>query len=191
MLLLTLSINVATSESAYMIEHLEPPFWWTGMADNTLQLMVHGKNIANIEPELSYPGVAINKVHRLDNPNYLFIDLLLSETTVPGKFDIVFKESGQTLISYPYELLKRDAGSAERQGFSPADVIYLVTPDRYANGNPDNDSVPSLKEKPNRRNKDGRHGGDIQGIIDHLDYIAEMGFTQVWLNPVLENNQKK
>ncbi|GIT40443.1 MAG: hypothetical protein Ct9H300mP9_2930 [Candidatus Neomarinimicrobiota bacterium] len=156
LLLLTLSINVATSESAYMIEHLEPPFWWTGMADNTLQLMVHGKNIANIEPELSYPGVAINKVHRLDNPNYLFIDLLLSETTVPGKFDIVFKGSGQTLISYPYEILKRDAGSAERQGFSPADVIYLVTPDRYANGNPDNDSVPSLKEKPNRRNKDGR-----------------------------------
>jgi glycosidase len=161
------------------------------MVDNTLQLMVHGKNIADLEPELVYLGVVINKVHRLDNPNYLFIDLLISETTIPGKFDILFKKSGQTIISHPYEILKRNAGSAERQGFSPADVIYLITPDRYANGNPDNDSVGSLKEKPNRRNKDGRHGGDIKGIIDHLDYIAEMGFTQIWLNPVLENNQKK
>jgi glycosidase len=161
------------------------------MADNTLQLIVHGKNISDLEPELTYLGVVINKVHRLDNPNYLFIDLLISETTIPGKFDILFKKSGQTIISHPYEILKRNAGSAERQGFSPADVIYLITPDRYANGNPDNDSVGSLKEKPNRRNKDGRHGGDIKGIIDHLDYIAEMGFTQIWLNPVLENNQKK
>ena len=121
------------------------------MEDNTLQLMVHGKNIADLEPELPYPGIEINQVHRLDNPNYLFIDLLLSETTMPGKFDIVFKESGRPLISHPYEILKRNAGSAERQGFSPADVIYLITPDRYANGNPDNDSVPSLKEKPNRK----------------------------------------
>jgi glycosidase len=161
------------------------------MADNTLQLMVHGKNIADLEPELTYLGVVINKVHRLDNPNYLFIDLLLSETTIPGKFDIIFKESGQIIISHPYQILKRNVGSAERQGFSPADVIYLITPDRYANGNTDNDSEPSLKEKPNRKNKDGRHGGDIQGIIDHLDYIAEMGFTQIWLNPVLENNQKR
>ena len=181
----------ADNNKSYQINHLEPPFWWIGMADNTLQLMVHGKNIADLEPELTYLGVVINKVHRLENPNYLFIDLLLSETTMPGKFDIIFKESGQTIISYPYEILKRNVGSAERQGFSPADVIYLITPDRYANGSPENDSVPSLKEKPNRKNKDGRHGGDIQGIIDHLDYIAEMGFTQIWLNPVLENNQTK
>ena len=181
----------ADNNKSYQINHLEPPFWWIGMADNTLQLMVHGKNIADLEPELTDLGVVINKVHRLDNPNYLFIDLLLSETTIPGKFDIIFKESGQIIISHPYQILKRNVGSAERQGFSPADVIYLITPDRYANGNTDNDSEPSLKEKPNRKNKDGRHGGDIQGIIDHLDYIAEMGFTQIWLNPVLENNQKR
>ena len=191
LLLFIIYTTPASSKNSYQIDHLEPPFWWTGMADNTLQLMVHGKNIADLGPELYYPGIVINQVHRLDNPNYLFIDLLLSETTKPGKFDIVFKESDRALISHPYEILKRNAGSAERQGFSPADVIYLITPDRYANGDPDNDSEPSLKEKPNRKNKDGRHGGDIQGIIDHLDYIAEMGFTQIWLNPVLENNQKK
>ena len=190
-LLFIVTLLSADNDKSYQIDHLEPPSWWTDMVDNTLQLMVHGKNIADLEPELVYLGVVINKVHRLDNPNYLFIDLLISETTIPGKFDILFKKSGQTIISHPYEILKRNAGSAERQGFSPADVIYLITPDRYANGNPDNDSVGSLKEKPNRRNKDGRHGGDIKGIIDHLDYIAEMGFTQIWLNPVLENNQKK
>ena len=189
--LIIVTLLSADNNKSYQIDHLEPPFWWVGMANNTLQVMVHGKNIADLEPELTYLGVVINKVHRLENPNYLFIDLLLSETTMPGKFDIIFKESGQTIISYPYEILKRNVGSAERQGFSPADVIYLITPDRYANGSPENDSVPSLKEKPNRKNKDGRHGGDIQGIIDHLDYIAEMGFTQIWLNPVLENNQTK
>ena len=190
-LLLIVTLLSADNNKSYQIDHLEPPSWWIGMANNTLQLMVHGENISDLEPEFNFHGVLINKVHRVENPNYLFIDLLLSETTMPSKFDILFKKSGQTIISHPYEILKRNPGSADRQGFSPADVIYLITPDRYANGNPDNDSVPSLKEKPNRKNKAGRHGGDIQGIIDHLDYIAEMGFTQIWLNPVLENNQKK
>jgi glycosidase len=190
-LLLIVTLLSADNNKSYQIDHLEPPSWWIGMANNTLQLMVHGENISDLEPEFNFHGVLINKVHRVENPNYLFIDLLLSETTMPSKFDILFKKSGQTIISHPYEILKRNPGSADRQGFSPADVIYLITPDRYANGNPDNDSVGSLKEKPNRRNKDGRHGGDIKGIIDHLDYIAEMGFTQIWLNPVLENNQKK
>ncbi|MCS5652902.1 MAG: glycoside hydrolase family 13 protein [Candidatus Marinimicrobia bacterium] len=188
LLLFIIFTTPASSKSTYQIDHLEPPFWWTGMVDNTLQLMVHGKNIADLEPELSYPGVEINQVHRLDNPNYLFIDLLLSEATIPGKFDIVFKQSGQRQINYTYELLIRNPNSAERQGFTSADVIYLITPDRYANGDPSNDSSPKLKEKSNRRNKDGRHGGDIQGIIDHLDYISEMGFTQIWLNPVLQND---
>ena len=118
LLLFIIYTTPASSNNSYQIDNLEPPFWWTGMADNTLQLMVHGKNIADLEPELSYPGVVINQVHRLDNPNYLFIDLLLSETTMPGKFDIVFKESGRTIISHPYEILKRNAGSAGRQGFS-------------------------------------------------------------------------
>ena len=188
LLLFLIYTNPASSKNSYQIDYLEPPFWWTGMENNTLQLMVHGKNIGDLEPELSYPGVEINGVHRLENPNYLFIDLLLSKTTMPGKFDIVFKQSGQKQINYRYGLLVRSPGSAERQGFTPADVIYLITPDRYANGDPSNDSTPTLKEKSNRKYKDGRHGGDLQGIIDHLDYIAEMGFTQIWLNPVLQND---
>ena len=186
---LAVFISPIKSSETYHIDHLEPPFWWVGMADNKLQLMVHGKNISDLEPEFSHPGIEINQVHRLSNPNYLFIDLFLSEEAIPGEFDIIFNKEGQPKTKYNYTLLKREPDSAGRQGFSPADVIYLITPDRYANGDPGNDSSSQLKEKQNRLKKDGRHGGDIQGIIDHLDYISDMGFTQIWLNPVLENDQ--
>jgi len=186
---LAVFISPIKSSETYRIDHLEPPFWWAGMVENKLQLMVHGKNISDLEPEFSYPGIEINQVHRLSNPNYLFIDLFLSEEAIPGEFDIIFNKEGQPKTKYNYTLLKREPDSAGRQGFSPADVIYLITPDRYANGDPGNDSSSQLKEKQNRLKKDGRHGGDIQGIIDHLDYIFDMGFTQIWLNPVLENDQ--
>ena len=186
---LAVFISPIKSSETYRIDHLEPPFWWAGMVENKLQLMVHGKNISDLEPEFSYPGIEINQVHRLSNPNYLFIDLFLLEEAIPGEFEIIFNKEGQSKTKYNYTLLKREPDSAGRQGFSPADVIYLITPDRYANGDPGNDSSSQLKEKQNRLKKDGRHGGDIQGIIDHLDYIFDMGFTQIWLNPVLENDQ--
>ena len=186
---LAVFISPIKSSETYRIDHLEPPFWWAGMADNKLQLMVHGKNISDLEPEFPHPGIEINQVHRLSNPNYLFIDLFLSEEAMPGEFEIIFNKEGQTKTKYNYTLLKRESDSADRKGFSPADVIYLITPDRYANGDPGNDSSSQLKEKQNRLKKGGRHGGDIQGIIDHLDYISDMGFTQIWLNPVLENDQ--
>ena len=186
---LAVFISPIKSSETYRIDHLEPPFWWAGMAENKLQLMVHGKNISDLVPEFFHPGIEINQVHRLSNPNYLFIDLFLSEEAMPGEFEIIFNKEGQTKTKYNYTLLKRESDSADRKGFSPADVIYLITPDRYANGDPGNDSSSQLKEKQNRLKKGGRHGGDIQGIIDHLDYISDMGFTQIWLNPVLENDQ--
>jgi glycosidase len=186
---LAVFISPIKSSETYRIDHLEPPFWWAGMAENKLQLMVHGKNISDLEPEFFHPGIEINQVHRLSNPNYLFIDLFLSEEAMPGEFEIIFNKEGQPKTKYNYTLLKRESDSADRKGFSPADVIYLITPDRYANGDPGNDSSSQLKEKQNRLKKGGRHGGDIQGIIDHLDYISDMGFTQIWLNPVLENDQ--
>jgi len=186
---LAVFISPIKSSETYRIDHLEPPFWWAGMAENKLQLMVHGKNISDLEPEFFHPGIEINQVHRLSNPNYLFIDLFLSEEAMPGEFEIIFNKEAQSKTKYNYTLLKRESDSADRKGFSPADVIYLITPDRYANGDPGNDSSSQLKEKQNRLKKGGRHGGDIQGIIDHLDYISDMGFTQIWLNPVLENDQ--
>ena len=177
------------SALAYDIEHLEPPFWWTGMEVDKLQIMVHGKNISFLQPQIEKEGVEIERVNRVENNNYLFIDLSL-ENTVEGSFDILFTRLGKVETEYRYVLYGRDSDSKDRIGFNSGDVIYLITPDRYANGDMNNDSVSGLKERARRKNKDGRHGGDIQGIIDRLDYLEQMGFTQIWLNPVLENDQR-
>ncbi|HOF54673.1 MAG TPA: glycoside hydrolase family 13 protein [Prolixibacteraceae bacterium] len=166
---------------------VEPAFWWTGMKNPALQLMVHGKDIALTRVVVNHPGVLLKSVTAVENPNYLFVDLDLGKAT-PGKFDILFQKEGKNLAVYSYELKEREAGSAERQGFNSSDVMYLVMPDRFANGNPDNDEVAGMKEKPNRADLKGRQGGDIQGLRDHLDYISGMGFTAVWLNPLLEND---
>jgi len=181
---------VGIDKDSYKINHLEPPFWWAGMLDSSLQLMVHGKGISDLEPDIDYPGVLINAIHKIENPNYLFIDLFFLDMVEPGSFEIIFKKKSKELTKYNYKLLKRRPGSIQREGFSQKDVIYLITPDRFANGDPKNDSISTLKESSNRNSKYGRHGGDIEGVIDHLDYISEMGFTQIWLNPLLENNQE-
>jgi len=184
-----LSLFVANVSAAYGIEHLEPAFWWVGMKDSRLQLMVHGERIAELEPALEYPGVSIEGVTRTDNPNYLFIDLTLAESTQPGRFRIDFRRDSVPVLSHEYALLAREPGSAARAGFSPADVVYLVMPDRFANGDPGNDRVDGYRAGPDRRDPNGRHGGDLKGVIDHLAYIAGMGFAQLWLNPVLQNDQ--
>jgi len=176
---------------AYNIEHLEPPFWWIGMNNDKLQIMVHGQKISDLTPSISYIGIKIINVEKIDNPNYLFINLKISKNAKSGTCKIDFLKNGKPQIHYDYTILDRTSNSKERKGFNSSDVIYLITPDRFANGAPNNDSVPSLLEKSNRKNKDSRHGGDLKGIIDHLDYINDMGFTQIWLNPVLENNQPK
>ncbi len=172
-------------------ERVEPLHWWAGMKSPELQLMVYGENISETDISIEYPGVRLVAVSKVQNPNYLFIDLLLSEDVQPGSFDIVFKKGGEVAATWKYELKARDEGSAQRQGFDNSDVIYLITPDRFANGNPQNDRVEGMKEKPDRSNPDGRHGGDIRGIINSLDYLQEMGFTAVWLNPVVENNMPR
>jgi glycosidase len=179
--------TAAVHAQDYRIDHLEPPFWWAGMKHQKLQLMVHGKRIADLDPVLDYPGVRIDSITRVTNRNYMFIDLAVSDKAAPGKFDIRFRNAG-TNISYSYQLMVREPGSAQRIGFNSADAIYQVMPDRFANGAPANDSLPSLSEKSNRQLGGGRHGGDIQGIIDHLDYIAAMGFTQLWPTPLVEND---
>ena len=180
MLLLSGAVHAQDSR----IDHMEPPFWWAGMQNKSLQLMVHGKGIADLEPALSYPGVRIEHVTRVANRNYLFIDLQIGADARAGKFDIAFGKD----VKYAYQLMAREPGSAQRPGFSSKDAIYQVMPDRFANGNPANDSVKGMADKLARANGGGRHGGDIQGIVDHLDYIAAMGFTQIWPTPLVEND---
>jgi glycosidase len=150
--------------------------------------MVHGENISAANVNIDYHGVKLVAVTKIKNPNYLFLDLKLDENVKPGKFDILFSEEDKIVEAYSYELKSREKGSSSRQGFNSSDVIYLITPDRFVNGNPQNDELPTMKEKPNRQDRDGRHGGDIEGIINSLDYLKNLGFTAVWLNPVLENN---
>lgn len=182
--------GAAATTTPPAIDHLEPPFWWAGMASNKLQLMVHGAHIADLQPSLTYPGVRIAAVTRVANPNYLFIDLVMDPDAVPGAFDIAFKGSDRS-TTYRYELRQRIAGSAQRHGFDSTDVIYLLMPDRFANGDPSNDSVAGLADKGDRKLGYGRHGGDIEGMIDHLDYIQAMGFTQLWPTPLVTNDMPK
>ncbi len=185
LLIILITLNIAAQTS---LERVEPTFWWTGMNSPELQLLVYGENISSTDVSFEYPGVELVAVTKVKSPNYLFIDLKLTENVQPGSFEIQFKIGKNIVQTYLYELKAREKNSASRKGFNSSDVIYLITPDRFVNGNPQNDWVEGMKEQPNRSDKDGRHGGDIRGIINSLDYLQEMGFTAVWLNPVLENN---
>lgn len=183
-----LALVIFLNTFSQKLERVEPMFWWAGMKSPELQLMVYGEKISETNVTLKYPGVELVSTTKVKSPNYLFVDLRLAENVQPGKFEIQFTKGNKVVQTYLYELKAREKGSANRTGFNGSDVIYLITPDRFINGNPDNDWVVGMKEKPNRSDKDGRHGGDIQGIINSLDYLQKMGFTAVWLNPVLENN---
>nr|WP_319400235.1 glycoside hydrolase family 13 protein [uncultured Carboxylicivirga sp.] len=170
------------------IDRVEPAFWWVGMKNTQLQVMVYGENISELKPEISYPGVQLERTVIVNSPNYLFLYLNIDKYTKAGTFDLNFTRKGKNVLSYSYELKNRREGSSAREGYNTSDVIYLITPDRFANGNPDNDNVDGMKEQSNRKDLNGRHGGDLQGIINHIDYIDNMGFTALWLNPVMENN---
>jgi glycosidase len=178
---------------AHRIDHLEPASWWAGMQHGTLQLMVHGARIGELQPVLDYPGVRIASVTRVVNPNYLFIDLVLAADVRPGSFDIVFRPAGgaapgQPALAWRYQLLPRAPGSRDRRGFGTHDAIYQVMPDRFANGDMSNDSIAALADKADRTAGGGRHGGDLAGMSAHLDYVAAMGYTQLWPTPLLEND---
>ncbi|MBN2175199.1 MAG: glycoside hydrolase family 13 protein [Bacteroidales bacterium] len=175
----------------YTVGHFEPPFWWTGMKYSELQLLVYGPNISDLKPVINYPGVTLKEVIRVQSPNYLFINIQIHEDALPGSFSIDFKSLARTEVSHIYTLYERENNSAERAGFNNTDVIYLITPDRFANGNPGNDTIRGYGDKLDRSDPQARHGGDLQGVIDHLDYISDMGFTSIWLNPVLENRMPR
>lgn len=184
---LALSIaSVAFSQKN--LERVEPAFWWKGMKNPELQILVYGKNIAHNELALS-DGVQIKDIRKVDNPNYIFITVNTNEINVP-EFSINIKKGKKNIGSYTYELKKREPGSANRESFTSKDVMYLIMPDRFANGDEKNDSRPELTEKADRSLPNGRHGGDLRGIINNLDYIQNLGATAVWLTPVNEDNEK-
>lgn len=173
------------------IQRVEPENWWVGMQYSNLQLMVYGENIGDYTPEFDGNGISISKVHQVANPNYLFVDIVIDPTTKPGVRQLIFKKDGKTVESYNYELRERERKAEDFEGFNSNDVIYLITPDRFANANKKNDNSKLMKEQVDRSNKGGRHGGDIAGIDQNLNYIKDLGFTCVWINPLLENNMEE
>jgi glycosidase len=180
------------SIQAQKIERIEPPFWWAGMTHNQIEVMVYGKNISDYKPSINNETVALTEVKRTENKNYLFLNLDLSKAN-SGKFKIDFSKKGKrNNFSYEYELKERREDSKFRKGFDSSDVIYLITPDRFANADTSNDIVAGLNEQGIDRKDDyARHGGDIKGITNYLNYVDDMGFTAIWSTPLLTNDMKE
>ena len=187
--LFLVNLLLGISLSAQQIERLEPPHWWAGMHNPSLELMIYGEDIARFTPTIRDAAILLTEVKRTENEQYLFLQLDLSKATA-GSFTIDFSQGeGAPVQSIDYKLKSRTPGARYLAGFDSSDVIYLITPDRFANGDETNDVVPGLLEQSiDRANDYARHGGDIQGIIEHLDYIERMGFTALWSSPLLIND---
>jgi neopullulanase len=187
------SEEVTTSNTSIIeandIEKVEPPHWWIGFKNQNLQLLVKHPNIGNAIPEISHSGVNLIETHKADSPNYLFLDLEISEAAKAGKFNITFKLEDESELVQTYELKERLKAADDYVGFDSSDAIFLITPDRFANGDPSNDIVEGLKQTNIDRSEGyERHGGDLRGMINGIDYIHDLGYTAVWPTPVLIND---
>ena len=181
------------------IQRVNPTNWWVGMKNPSLQLLVYGKNLKGADVKINYPGVTLQKVNTVDNPNYLFLDLTIAPETKAGTLNVEMTKTIQiqkgkkkvvdqiVKLTQPFELRVRDK---KPQTVNAKDFIYLILPDRFANGDPSNDKFEDMADKvSDRKNPFARHGGDLKGITQHLDYFKELGATALWLNPVIENDQ--
>ncbi len=178
----------SVSDADGRIAHVEPLSWWVGMK-TPLQLLVNGDNISAYDVRIEGgSGVCVKAVHKADSPNYLFVDVDVKVSAKAGEYWLVFTD-GDNEFKYPYMIENRAEGSAQRKSFTTADMIYLLMPDRFANGDESNDSTGDTTEKAARKEFFGRHGGDIQGLVDHLDYIADLGATYIWTTPMLLDNE--
>ena len=196
-------IPAATAEQ---VVRVEPLSWWTGM-ETPLQLMIQGKGITSYDVRIEGGrGVRVSQITDAENPDFIFVDVRISPLAKPGVYTLVFKEEhGSKTFRYPYIIRERD--KVRKESFTTKDLIYLIMPDRFANGDPTNDEsysttapayddgsavswrIPELLEKCDREAPLARHGGDLQGIIDHLDYLEDLGVTAIWSTPMLLDNQ--
>ena len=188
-LLISLVLAFAINAQAQVVEKIEPASWWIGMEMNTVEFMVYGKDISQLVAEST--TLEVIKSEGLESPNYLFVTATVPVDAKVGDHTLVFRNTkGKKVGRLSVALGLRADGSASRKGFSSADFIYLITPDRFRNGDASNDQVKGMLEGPNREFIGGRHGGDLAGIIESLDYFEKMGISSLWLNPVLENNME-
>ncbi|MBT7659486.1 MAG: alpha-amylase, partial [Bacteroidetes bacterium] len=188
-LLIGLVLACAINAQAQVVEKIEPASWWIGMEMNTVEFMVYGKDISQLVAEST--TLEVIKSEGLESPNYLFVTATVPVDAKVGDHTLVFRNTkGKKVGRLSVALGLRADGSASRKGFSSADFIYLLTPDRFRNGDASNDRVKGMLEGPNREYIGGRHGGDLAGVIKSLDYFEKMGISSLWLNPVLENNME-
>ncbi|MCD8298015.1 MAG: glycoside hydrolase family 13 protein [Prevotella sp.] len=184
---LSLLLSVMTMEAAVNIDRIEPADWFVGMKNPTLQLMVYGEGIQAADVTTDYAGVKIDSIVRLDSNNYLFVYLNIKDAQ-PGNMTLTFK-NGKSTKKVDYLLKAREMNGEQRIGFTNADVLYMLMPDRFADGNLDNNDIKGMNTfKTDRSQPSLRHGGDLEGIRQHLDYFKELGVTALWFTPVLENN---
>lgn len=170
------------------IDKVEPPFWYAGMHNPELQIMFYGKNIAQNDVSVSNK-IVIKNVQKTENPNYIFVTI---DTKNSPAQEVIFSFSKNKKVAFTqkYAIKQRRENSALRKSYDASDMIYLVMSDRFANGNPKNDSDNSVTEKADRKKPGGRHGGDIQGMVNNLDYLKELGVTALWPTPLCEDNDK-
>ena len=187
LLSLSLILSLMTANAAVKVDRIDPTNWFVGMKDPSLQLMVYGEGIRSAEVTTDYAGVKVDSIVRLDSPNYLLVYLNL-DGAQPGEMTLNFKNGKQTK-KVKYELKAREMSGDKRMGFTNADVLYMLMPDRFADGDPKNNDIKGLYPYSIDRTQPSlRHGGDLEGIRQHLDYFKELGVTALWFTPVLENN---
>lgn len=187
LLSLSLMLSIMTVNAAVKVDRIDPTNWFVGMKNPSLQLMVYGEGIRSAEVTTDYAGVKVDSIVRLDSPNYLLVYLNLKDAK-PGEMTLVFK-NGKSTKKVKYELKAREKRGEERMGFTNADVLYMLMSDRFADGDPKNNDIKGMNTyKTDRSQPSLRHGGDLEGIRQHLDYFNELGVTALWFTPVLENN---
>lgn len=189
LVMIFICVSIILKAGEIKINKIEPPNWWSGMKKSQLQLMVYGEGLEDLKVGVSEASIEIIKLHQMENTDYCFLDIVLGEHVKPGKYTFTFSNKINE-IKYDYEIKERVYAKSLHQGFDTEDVIYLITPDRFADGNPENNTVEGFGDEYDRKQPYGRHGGDIQGIINKLDYLKELGITAIWINPLVENNTR-
>jgi len=185
-LLLLAVVLLVTPAAAITINRVEPANWWVGMKKTEFQILVYGPNIGNAKVSINYPGVTLRQAAKVENPNYVFLYVNVAKGAKAGTVPLNFS-NGSEKFTYSYPLKSRNDQSGAL-GFDASDVLYLITPDRFANGKPENDNWDSVSV--NRNSPNARHGGDYAGVAQKLDYMKDLGITTVWLNPIQENKMR-
>jgi glycosidase len=191
-LLITVPFVSFSQKITASFDRIEPPNWWVGMRNTELQILFykHDAVVSEYDVAINYPGIKIKDKVKVENPHYLFLKLQIDNTAKAGVVPIQFTLQKKS-FTVLYELKSKSAATDRAQGFSSSDVMYLIFPDRFANGDPKNDTLAGFYQGTHREKPYGRHGGDLKGISDHLNYVKTLGMTAIWINPVLENNQKR